>query len=73
MANKTICRGYTCGTMCIGNCPIALRDEYAARGMDYPESVPSGCADCPYYGGCAECMWEHTDLCCVEDGVNDER
>lgn len=61
------CKAY-CGANCLdGYCPMALRDEYAEHGCD----LISNCDECPYYGGCKDCMFEGTSYCDKTGGTAD--
>ncbi|MBD5521975.1 MAG: hypothetical protein HDR03_12295 [Lachnospiraceae bacterium] len=46
-----VCKNYVGGACVSGECPKALRDEYAECGMD----VINDCSDCGYYLGCEDC------------------
>ena len=56
---QELCERFT-GIVCInGDCPIALAQEYAVRGMD----VVKTCTECWFHTGCEDCAWQGTEYC----------
>jgi len=49
-----------CTVNCVdGSCPIALREEYAERGIP----VVYSCNECVNHTSCDDCNWQGTDMC----------
>lgn len=59
MVQNQICKNY-CGLACVsGECPKALRDDYAECGMD----VINDCSECGFYKGCEDCALIDYGVC----------